>query len=289
VAAYFGLIPHTAQRQAEKLPPQGPGDGTAQRGLACARWPHKAEDGPLGIGFEFSDGQVFDDTFLYFLQVVMVFIQHTLGVLDVQHVFRTVVPRQGRDPVQVSRSDRVLGRRRVHPLQALQFPLGFLFCLFRKVLLSNLGPILLDFYLALILFTQLFLDRFKLLTQVKLPLALVHVLLDLRLDLLSQFKDLKLSVDQAGNLFQTFLHVLGLEGLLLFVFAHVEAGGDQVCQHSALIKGLGQGSHLLRKVRRKFEHLVEQAHEVAHHGNHFNVLNAFLRNRLNPRVEIRLL
>src|SRR5438309_2722539 len=47
VAAYLRLIPHAAQREADELPSQSPGNGLANGSLAHARRSGKAEYRPL--------------------------------------------------------------------------------------------------------------------------------------------------------------------------------------------------------------------------------------------------
>jgi hypothetical protein len=61
MAPDFGLVAHAAQGDPVKFAAQGPGNGVAQRCLAGSRRAGKAEDRALGVGFQFSYGQVFDD------------------------------------------------------------------------------------------------------------------------------------------------------------------------------------------------------------------------------------
>ena len=62
--ADFCLVAHSAEGDALELAPQCPCDGAAERGLAHAGRARKAEDGPLGVGIELADAEVFKDAVL---------------------------------------------------------------------------------------------------------------------------------------------------------------------------------------------------------------------------------
>ena len=70
-----------------KIASQSPGDGVAQGGLAGARRAGKAEDGTLGIGFQFAHGQVFDDSLLGLFQAEVVGIKPLARLVDIEIVF----------------------------------------------------------------------------------------------------------------------------------------------------------------------------------------------------------
>ena len=71
----------------------------------------------------------------------------------------------------------------MHSGEPFQFPLRFFPRLLRQVLFRDFLAVLLDLDLGLVRFAKLLLDRLELLAEVILPLALVHVALDLGLDL----------------------------------------------------------------------------------------------------------
>ncbi len=69
VAADFGFIPHPAQGEADKLAPQGPGDGFTQGGFAGTRRADKTQDGTFHIRFQFAHRQKFQDAFLHLFRL----------------------------------------------------------------------------------------------------------------------------------------------------------------------------------------------------------------------------
>ena len=81
MAADFGLISDAAQADTDKLTPQCAGDRFPQRGFPDSRWADEAENRALHFLFELSDGQVFQDSFLDLLEVVVVVIQYFGGSL----------------------------------------------------------------------------------------------------------------------------------------------------------------------------------------------------------------
>ncbi len=96
VAPDLGFVPHPAQGEAHELAAQGPGDGAAQGGLAGARRPHEAEDGPLHVGLQFAHRQVFQDALLDLFQVVVVLVQDFPGLVQIQVVFGGLCSRADR-------------------------------------------------------------------------------------------------------------------------------------------------------------------------------------------------
>ena len=158
----FGLVPDAAQRNPDKFTSQGAGDGISQGGFSGARRPDKAEDRSLGIGFEFADGQVFDDPLFGFFQTEMVLIQHFSRFFDVQVVLRALIPGQGGQPIQIGRGHRVFRRGGMHARKAVQFAFGFFLGFFGQVFFGDLGPVFFDFDIGIVLFPQFFLDGFQL-------------------------------------------------------------------------------------------------------------------------------
>jgi hypothetical protein len=84
----FRLRPACHQRHTNELASHGFGNGSAQRCLAHARRPDKAEEWVLSAGLEFDDGQVLENAFLDFVEIVVIAIQNILRLHDV-HAFRS--------------------------------------------------------------------------------------------------------------------------------------------------------------------------------------------------------
>ncbi len=72
VAADLGLVAHAAQRDADELASQRPGDRLAERRLADPRRADEAEDRPLHLLLQLADAEVLEDPRLDLLEVVVV-------------------------------------------------------------------------------------------------------------------------------------------------------------------------------------------------------------------------
>ena len=73
VAADFGFVAHTAQRDTHEFAAQSLGDGLAQGGFARARRPYKAQNGlATALGLEFAHRDVFQNALFGFGQAVVV-------------------------------------------------------------------------------------------------------------------------------------------------------------------------------------------------------------------------
>ena len=79
VAANLGLVAHAAERQANELAPERPGDALAKRGLADTRWTGEAEDRAAAVVLQAAHGQVVENAVLDLLEVVVVLVQNPLG------------------------------------------------------------------------------------------------------------------------------------------------------------------------------------------------------------------
>ena len=89
VAADLGLVAHAAEREPHELAVEGPGDRSAERGLADARRSDEAEDRPLETLLQGVDREELEDPLLDLLDVVVVLVQDLAGPLDVLRVVRT--------------------------------------------------------------------------------------------------------------------------------------------------------------------------------------------------------
>jgi hypothetical protein len=206
-----------AERDADEFSAQRAADGVPEGGLARPRGADQAEDRSLRVRLQLADGEVFDDSSFGLLQAVVVLIQHAPRLFDIEVVLGALVPGQRGHPVDVGRRDGVFRRGGVHFGEPGELALRLLFRLLREVLLFDLCPVLLDFDLLVVRLAQLPADCAKLLAEVILPLALVHAVLHLGLDLAAQFEDLHLMVDEPRHLAQSLLHVEDFEELLFLL------------------------------------------------------------------------
>jgi hypothetical protein len=288
VAADLRLVVNAAQRNADELPSQSAADGVAEGGLAGPRRAGETEDRPLRVRLQLADGEVFDDSFLRLLQAVVVLVQHAPRLFDIEVVLGALVPGERRHPVEVGRRDGVFRRRGMHFGEPGELAFRLLFRLFREVLLFDLCPVLLDLDLLVVRLSELLADRAELLAEVVLPLALVHVVLHLGLDLAAQFKDLHLVVDQARHLAETLLHVEDLEELLFLLDRRVDHGGDDVGQDAGFGDRLGHCPELLGEEGRELHDPLEEADEVRHQRLDLDVLGLPVLQILHAGAEVGL-
>ena len=75
----LGLVPHAADREAEKALIEGSGDGTTDARLADPGRTDKAEDGALGILLELAHREILEDAILDVLEPVVIVLEDILG------------------------------------------------------------------------------------------------------------------------------------------------------------------------------------------------------------------
>jgi len=267
VAADFRLVPHAAQRDADELAAQRPGDGPRDRRLADARRPDKAQDRPLQAVDQLLHGEVFKHALLRLLEAVMVLVQHRFGAGDVQVVLGALPPRQREQPVDVVADDARLGRRRRHPLEPVDFLGDPLAHVVRHVGLFQLGAQLLDLARPAFLVAKLFLDRLHLLAKVIFLLRLLHLLLDALADLALELEHFALVVQQIENFLEPLAHVDRLEDVLFVLDLQRQMAGDDVREPARLVD-VAHGRH---RLRRHFLRQVDIVFELAEHRAHEGV------------------
>ena len=189
MAADLRFIAHAAQADADELAPQRAGDRLAQRGLADARRADETEDRALHLFFQLSDGEILENAFFDFFEVVVIFVEDLVRGFEVQIVFRFLGPRQFHHPFQIGANGGGFGGVRVHLLQALELLFRFL-----QHLLGHLGVFdalaeFGDFLRPFVQFAELFLNRLELFAQEVFALGLVHLALGLGLDFLLHGQD----------------------------------------------------------------------------------------------------
>jgi hypothetical protein len=135
------------------------------------------------------------------------------------------IPGQLGEPIQVSHGYRVFSRRGVHPCRdgpvLARLPSPPLRASFLSTILARYSS---SSTVAFIGLSQLLFDGFELLSQIVFPLALVHVSLDLGLDLVTQLQNFQLVMQQLGDGLEAFGGVLYLQHLLLFIGGGVDRG-----------------------------------------------------------------
>ena len=94
VALDFSLVAHPADGKTEELFAQGPGDRFSDRCLSHTRSTDQAQNGALGVLFEFTNRQVFENTVLHILQPIVILLQHLMGILHLEILRLWVLPRK---------------------------------------------------------------------------------------------------------------------------------------------------------------------------------------------------
>ena len=140
----------------------------------------------------------------------MIFVENRPRGLDVDVVGGLALPRQRHQPIEVRADDAVLGTRLRHFREPVELAVGRFLNLFGHLRGLDLLAQLVGFGLLRIDFAQLFLNRAQLLAQVELALILLHLALDVALNLVTQLDDFEFLGEQHRQL----AHALG--GVALF-------------------------------------------------------------------------
>ena len=139
------------------------------------------------------------------------------------------------DPLEVGADHAVLGGRRRQPLEPRQLPLGLPADVLGQLGLLDLLAQLVDLRLGLVLLAQLSLDRLQLLAQEVLALGLVHLGLDLGLDLRAELHHLELAREDLREAPQPLGDVALLEQLLLLLDLDAQRPRDHVAERLGVV------------------------------------------------------
>ena len=101
----------------------------------------------------------------------------------------------------------------------------------RLDLLAQLGQL----GLLLVAFAELLLDRLQLLAQEELALALLHLGLNLRLDLRAELDDLQLAIQDPEHVAEPLVDVRLLEQRLLLLGLEAQGRGDEMRERARLV------------------------------------------------------
>ena len=110
VAAYLGLVMHTAERYAHELAVHRLGDAHGDAGLAGARRADKADKATLDIRAELLDGKVFYDAILDLLKAEVLIVEELSGFFKVDGLRGLLAPRQLKAGIEIAAQDCRLGR-----------------------------------------------------------------------------------------------------------------------------------------------------------------------------------
>ena len=184
-------------------------------------------------------------------------------LVEVEVVLGHLVPRQRQDPVEVGADDAVLGRGRRQLLEPRELALGRLADVLGQLQLLEPLAELVHLGLLVVPLAELLLDRLQLLAEEVLALALLHLRLDLGLDLRAELDHLELTAEDARDCVQPLLDVGGGEQGLLLVGLQAHRRGDEVRERTRVVDVRGRDLELLREVRDGRDDPPEQVLDVA--------------------------
>ena len=266
MAPDLGLVVDAAEAHPHELAAHRPGDALAERGLAHAGRAHEAEDRAADRVGQGADREVLEDPLLDLLEAVVVGLEDLRRLPDVEVVGGGRGPRQADQPVDVGPDHAHLGGGGgdpAHPVDLLEGAGAHLLGHPRRL---DLLAQLVDLGLLGVVLAQLALDRLQLLAEDVLPLGLVHLGLDLALDLPLELEDLDLAGEEGRAELEALDDVDRLEELLALLRRHVRAVGDHVGQEAGLGDVPGGHGGLGRDRRPGLDVLLDLALDGLHEG-----------------------
>ena len=200
----------------------------------------------------------------------MVLVQDAAGLRQIDLVLGLLGPGQGDQPVQIGAPDDVLRRGRGHGAQPVELALGRLARRRRHPGLVDLLLQLLDGRFRLVGRAELLLDRLELLAQDELALPLLHLVLDVLLDLAAQLHHLDLAGHLPDQAVQPLLHGEDLEVLLLVLRLADEERRRQVGEARGAVDVQERDADLLGGDRHERQHLADLILQALDQGLHLD-------------------
>ncbi len=129
----------------------------------------------------------------------MILVEDAPCPVEIEVVGGEHVPWKREDPLEIRADDAVLGRRRRQLGEPLELPASLAIDLLWQAGLVDPTSELRELGLISVCLAELLLDRLQLLSQHVLALRLLHLGLNLRLDLRAQLEGLELAVQDHGE------------------------------------------------------------------------------------------
>ncbi len=265
VPADFGFVAHPSDREAHEFAAHRACDRLPERRFPDARRSDETEDRTGHLLFEFSDREIFDDAILDFVEIVVVGVENLARLHNLDRVARRVLPRQLHEPIEVGANHRVLGRRGRHFRKALQLAIGRLLDVLRHRRFVDFLAEFVGFGLLRIGLAKLFLNRAQLLAEIELALILLHLTLNVRLNLVSELDDLQFLGQHHRQLAHALLGVALFEQSLTVARIEPHRARDEVRQKVGVGDVVDFHLHLARRLRQIADQLREKPGEVAMH------------------------
>ncbi len=234
----FRFIPYPAHRHPDKFPVQGPGNGFRDGCFSDTGRSDKTKDGSLHILRQLPYGQIFDNPLLHLFQSVMILIQNSGRVFQIQIVFRFHIPWQIQNPVQIGPDHRAFRGSRSHFGQSIQLLGGLFMSFLRQICFSYLFFVFLYFACLAVTFAQFLLDRLKLLSQVIFPLYLVNLFFHPQIDLVLDLQYLNFPHQHIVQGFQPFHGMERFQNILLILGLYQNIGGNDIRQSARVLQSI---------------------------------------------------
>ena len=263
VAADLRFVAHAAQRHPHEIAAGRLRDRLAERRLADARRPDKAENRTAHLLHAVLHREIFEDAILHLLKAVMIVVQHRFGGDDVAFHLRRLLPRNRQHPVEIVTHDGRFSRHRRHCLQLLQLSQRFFARFFGKLGLRD--PVLefLQLVATVFAFTQLLLNGLHLLIQIVFALRLLHLPFHTAADLLLNLKDADLRLHKAVDPLQPVVHRRAVEQLLLLRDLQRQMRRHRVGELGVVVDLIDRDQHLRRDLLVELDVLLELADDGA--------------------------
>src|ERR1041384_339014 len=211
MSAKLGFIAHAAQRHALEFAAHRSGDRLSEAGLADAWRANEAEYWCFGFWVELDHRKMLEDSLFDVFQIVVIFIEHGLGVIEIQTLFGRFPPRQIENPLEICSDHVIIRRSRGQPLEAVEFALGFSLA-------------------------KLFLDLLHLLAQDVIALSLAEFFLSLIGDLAADLQDLDLTREVGMRQVKQFALGVGLEQRLFLSDLEVQHRAEKISEPYCIIR-----------------------------------------------------
>src|SRR5262245_38935953 len=124
MSANFCFIVHAAEAKSHEPATSCTRDALAKRGLADTRRTDKAKNWTFAVGIEFAHRQIFENASLHFLEPIVILVEDTPRLGDIDLLRAQLRPRQVDQPVEIAAYHRVFGGGLGHALQASQLLQG---------------------------------------------------------------------------------------------------------------------------------------------------------------------
>ena len=198
VTTDFGFVTHTAQGDPDELASHGTSDRLPERRLADAGGTDEGQNGSRAapvhrhqttFGLELAHGEVLENPLFDVGQTVVVGVQNAGGLDHFEAVVGLHAPGELEDRVEPGTDPACLGALLIGALELVDLALDRHPDMFGEVALGQLGPVVIGVGLVALApaeLSQLLAYGFELTAEKELALRLLHALLDVRLDPLTQ-------------------------------------------------------------------------------------------------------